>query len=478
MLDEVSTCTRFRCNPHSLIDLIFTEDFISLVKGRFERSFLRSDKETHVKTLDWAELLRHHPIFSVLRDEEVRWLLQDDVGKHRDYPAATTIIHAGEVGDSIFLIGAGSVEAILPLDGDSQFSLSVMRKGEVFGEIGFFEEGPRSATAIAREACTLLEIDGRDFRKILENHPDIELKVLLKVSERLRNANEQILKVHLRGIDERLNLFNQKLDVEHRIFDTSLRAAQTVFDQTKQRADEVISSFERTRTLLQVTASIIGAIVTVMVTGLGYFGYNELKSVRDMGTEVRNNADSIKKELNTVKDATKDLENTRRQLDETRKVLTQLLDASFFDAIKKEDIAEAKEVYARYRGLLGPQVPMPENMFNYVELRMQRDSSGTPADWSDLLKLMAEDAQDAGADRQQAWAFYLLLANCVLTRPDDFEATFTSFQEVVAQQKRRGLRADRTDKLMLERFAEFFTKKTNQEKQRSFDKVVGVARSL
>jgi len=279
-----------------------------------------------VKTFAWSDLLDHHPIFSALNDKEVRWLLQDEVSKERSYAAGTTILHAGEVGDSILLIGAGSLDAVLPLDGGKQINLSVMRKGEVFGEMGFFEERPRSATVIAREACTLLEIGGRDFRKTLEDHPEIEVKLLLTVSDRLRNANEQLLKLHLHGIDEKLQLFNTKLDVEHRIVETSLRAAQTVFDQTKQRADEVISSFERTRSLLQVTATVIGTIVTLLVSGLGYIGYKEVKDIRDMGKEVRDSADSVKK-------ATLELENTLKQLNEVKKVMSELLSSSFNDVV-------------------------------------------------------------------------------------------------------------------------------------------------
>src|SRR5712691_4090813 len=66
--------------------------------------------------------------------------------------------------------------------------------------MGFFEARPRSATVIAREACTLLEVSGSDFRKTLEIHPEIEVKLLLTVSKRLRNANEELLSLHLHGI--------------------------------------------------------------------------------------------------------------------------------------------------------------------------------------------------------------------------------------------------------------------------------------
>jgi len=422
-----------------------------------------------VKTFDWADLLDHHPIFSSLNDKEVRRLLQDEVSNERSYAAGTTIIHAGEVGNSILLIGAGSLDAVLPLDGGKQINLSVMRKGEVFGEMGFFEERPRSATVIAREACTLLEIGGRDFRKTLEDHPEIEVKLLLTVSERLRNANEQLLNLHLHGIDEKLQLFNAKLDVEHRIVDISLRAAQTVFDQTKQRADEVISSFERTRGLLQVTATVIGTIVTLLVMGLGYFGYKEVKDIRDMGKEVRDSADSVKK-------ATLELENTLKQLNEAKKVMSELLSSSFNDAVSNQEMGLAWEVHVRLRGLLGPNEPMPEALFNYVEQEMRQPSSGAVADWSNLLELMAQDAKAAGTDRQVSGAYYLLLANRLLVKPNDFEATFEEFKKVVAEQKSRGVKAGGPDRETLKRLASFVTT-TDPKQSQSFKKVIDFATS-
>ena len=448
------------------------------------------NEETRVKTFAWAELLHHHPIFSALSDKEVRSLLQDEVSKERSYAAGTTILHAGEVGDSILLIGAGSLDAVVPLDGGKQINLSVMRKGEVFGEMGFFEARPRSATVIAREACTLLEIGGGDFRKTLEIHPDIEVKLLLTVSKRLRNANEELLNLHLHGIDEKLQLFNAKLDVEHRIVDTSLRAAQTVFDQTKQRADEVISSFERTRSLLQITATVIGAVVTFLVSGLGYFGYNELKSIRDMGKEVeksvdsaktnaefvKTNAESVRDTMKNVRDATQDLANTQRQLDETKKVMSQVLYASFFDAVSKQDIPEARKVYERLRNLLGPNEPMHEVLFNDVEQEMRHPSSGTAADWSNLLEKMVTDARTARTDRQESWAYYLLLVNCLLVKPNEFTATFKKFGDVLAEHKSRGVKADGIDKEMLERLASIVSR-TDPKKSQSFEKVVALATS-
>jgi hypothetical protein len=107
---------------------------------------------------------------------------------------------------------------------------------------------------------------------------------------------------------------------------------------------------------------------------------------------------------------------------------------------------------------------------------MQRTASGAPADWGDLLEVMAKDARAAHTDRQESWAYYLLLVNCLLAKPNEFDATLTKFRDVVAQQKSRGVKADGTDKEMLKRLASFVTR-TDPNKSQSFDKVVVLATS-
>jgi signal transduction histidine kinase/ActR/RegA family two-component response regulator len=146
-----------------------------------------------VKTLNWARLLQYHPILSSLGDEHRQWLLSDEVSTERSYEPGAVIVHAGEVGDSIFVIGSGAVEAVLSAEGGQTIPLSVMREGDWFGEMAFFEGKPRSATVGVREACVVLEIKAQEARRLVEEHPDIGLKIMLKVSERLRSKNAQIL---------------------------------------------------------------------------------------------------------------------------------------------------------------------------------------------------------------------------------------------------------------------------------------------
>ena len=154
-----------------------------------------------MKTFDWAGLLRNHPILSGLDDRHVECILSDEASSEQRYEPGELIIREGEVGDSFFLIGSGSVEVVLSGAGGQTIPLSHLLRGETFGEMGLFERRPRCATVRARDACVVLEVKGEELRRVGEAQPDIEFKVLLKVSERLRSNNERILALHLKDVD-------------------------------------------------------------------------------------------------------------------------------------------------------------------------------------------------------------------------------------------------------------------------------------
>ena len=165
-----------------------------------------------MKTFPWGDFLRKHPMFSSLRDaKKLEVLLEDSASTERSVGQDEVILRQGEVGDSIYVIGSGSVEAILdPGDGTPIF-LAVLGRGEVFGEIGLIERRPRSATVRAKEPSIVLELHGPPFRDLMDDHPDIELRLLLKIRERLQNANELVLRAQLKTIDEKIDFLNARI---------------------------------------------------------------------------------------------------------------------------------------------------------------------------------------------------------------------------------------------------------------------------
>jgi CRP/FNR family cyclic AMP-dependent transcriptional regulator len=165
-----------------------------------------------MKTFPWRDFLRKHPMFSSVPDaKKLEVLLEDSASTERSVGQEEVILRQGEVGDSIYVIGSGSVEAILDPGGGTPILLAVLGRGEVFGEIGLIERRPRSATVRAKEHSIVLEIHGPQFRDLMDDHPDIELRLLLKIRERLQNASELVLRAQLKTIDEKIDFLNARI---------------------------------------------------------------------------------------------------------------------------------------------------------------------------------------------------------------------------------------------------------------------------
>ena len=143
-----------------------------------------------MKSFNWQNLLRSHPIFSSLSEEEIAHLLRDEVSQERVYPQGAVILRGGGVGDSLFLISSGSVQITLGGTGGPLFSLAILQAGEIFGEMAVLERRPRSATVLAKEDCLLLEVAGTEIRKLLEAHLEMQVKMYTIIRDRLRQASQ------------------------------------------------------------------------------------------------------------------------------------------------------------------------------------------------------------------------------------------------------------------------------------------------
>ena len=142
-----------------------------------------------MKSFNWQNLLRSHPIFSSLNEEEIANLLRDEVSQERVYLQGTVILKGGEIGDSLFLMSSGSVQITLGGTGGPLFPLAILQAGEIFGEMAVLERRPRAATVLAKEDCLLLEVAGEEISNLLEAHLEMQVKMYTIIRDRLRQAS-------------------------------------------------------------------------------------------------------------------------------------------------------------------------------------------------------------------------------------------------------------------------------------------------
>jgi CRP/FNR family cyclic AMP-dependent transcriptional regulator len=139
---------------------------------------------------DTARLLGRVPLFSDLSERDLRELAQ--VAVPRTYETGQAIFREGDTGDTCFVVREGAVRVTRRHSDGRVITLAELRPGEMFGELAMFGGETRSASVEALEPTRALAILAGDLRRIIVQHPDIAVKMLEALADRLREANERI----------------------------------------------------------------------------------------------------------------------------------------------------------------------------------------------------------------------------------------------------------------------------------------------
>jgi CRP/FNR family cyclic AMP-dependent transcriptional regulator len=158
-----------------------------------------------------AELLGAAPLFKLL-DATERADLEGSF-ERREVGAGETVFSIGEPGDSLYVVGTGSIELFVKDNAGSKIILTVCGPGEVFGELSLFDGGARTANAQCVEDATLLVLDRDDLLAFLRRHPDAALDLLTTMGQRIRSTDELLRRRVSRNINEELAI--RTTTIEH-----------------------------------------------------------------------------------------------------------------------------------------------------------------------------------------------------------------------------------------------------------------------
>lgn len=114
------------------------------------------------------------------------------------------VFQEGDLGTEMFIIQEGEVE-IFQRVGNQERQLAILEKGDFFGEMSILEELPRNASARASIPSRLIVIDGATFDSMLRSNPEIGVRIMRKLSRRVRTTDELLHKI-LDSEEERLEL--------------------------------------------------------------------------------------------------------------------------------------------------------------------------------------------------------------------------------------------------------------------------------
>jgi len=135
-------------------------------------------------------LLARSPLFAALDDTELDAVLSfagtRRVRKHQE------IFHRGDPGNQLYALLSGRVKITNTSPDGKGIVYGFLDAGDVFGEIAFFDGRDRTASVVAVRPSELLAIHRRDFLPFLKTQPELSLKLLASLAERLRATDRAL----------------------------------------------------------------------------------------------------------------------------------------------------------------------------------------------------------------------------------------------------------------------------------------------
>ncbi len=118
--------------------------------------------------------------------------------QEESFSADSLIVAEGEEGDCLFIVVEGAVRISRMVPGAGEECLTILNRGEVFGEMALIDEQPRSADARAHTGgCTIFSISRSLLEEVLSMDPDAAMQFLSLLCRllcrRLRAMNDRLV---------------------------------------------------------------------------------------------------------------------------------------------------------------------------------------------------------------------------------------------------------------------------------------------
>jgi CRP/FNR family cyclic AMP-dependent transcriptional regulator len=111
----------------------------------------------------------------------------------KEYKDGESIVRQGEMGNCMFVIQKGEVEAVVEADG-RELRLRKMGVNDFFGEMALFEQETRTATVRALCPTRVLTIDKKNFLQGVHEDPSLAFRIVKTMSHRIRDLTDRLAK--------------------------------------------------------------------------------------------------------------------------------------------------------------------------------------------------------------------------------------------------------------------------------------------
>ena len=149
-----------------------------------------------------AALLAQVGVFAELGRAELEQVAE--VAVPRSFHAGEVVFREGDESNTSYIVREGHARAVRQHSDGRTLTLANFGPGEVFGELAMFDSDRRSATIEAIDQLDLLAILSADMQRLMREHPDIAVKLVVTLGRRLREVNDRLTRQSFQTVQSRV----------------------------------------------------------------------------------------------------------------------------------------------------------------------------------------------------------------------------------------------------------------------------------
>lgn len=139
--------------------------------------YFQKTRESALDALKNAEIIKRIELFQDIPEEDILQIAHKSKIKH--FTKGERIIIQGEESNSLYMLISGEVNIT-----SNDVPIRELKQGEYFGEMSLLTGEKRSATVIAQNEVTILEIGSDSILPIIKENPNLMENMSKKLAER------------------------------------------------------------------------------------------------------------------------------------------------------------------------------------------------------------------------------------------------------------------------------------------------------
>jgi CRP/FNR family transcriptional regulator len=198
------------------------------------------------RSAEVVALLARVPVFSTLERGDLERIAQ--LAVPRRFEPGQAVFREGDASDTCYVVREGHARAVRSHADGRTITLATFGPGDIFGELAMFEDELRSATVEAIEPTSVVALLGPDMRRLMSEHSEIAMRLVIGLGRRLRETNERLSRQSFQTVQSRVavvlsELVAQEVAAGKNAADVLVTATQSDLAQLAGSSRESASRF-------------------------------------------------------------------------------------------------------------------------------------------------------------------------------------------------------------------------------------------